>query len=57
MGEPSGQSSFREFWTIADRGRRFKNGTGRVEKLFELYPIITVGQTASKKAKRKGDGA
>ena len=30
-------------------GRRFKNDTERLEKLFELYTKMTAGQTAQKK--------
>ena len=33
-------------------GRRFKNDTERLEKLFELYTKMTAGQTASKKSAR-----
>ena len=43
---------------ILDRiyiGRRFKNDTERLEKLFELYTKMTSQQASSKKsAKRKG---
>ncbi|MBF2088498.1 MAG: class I SAM-dependent DNA methyltransferase [Synechococcales cyanobacterium K32_A2020_035] len=39
-------------------GRRFKNDTERLEKLFELYTKMTSQQTSSKKpAKRKPKGA
>ncbi|HMP82167.1 MAG TPA: lactate dehydrogenase [Verrucomicrobiota bacterium] len=40
-------------------GRRFKNDTERLEKLFELYTQMTAKQPAAKKAvrRKKGDGA
>ena len=39
-------------------GRRFKNDTERLEKLFELYTQMTARQAAPKKpAKRKTKGA
>jgi hypothetical protein len=34
-------------------GRRFKNDTERLEKLFDLYTQITAGQTKQKKGKAK----
>ena len=37
-------------------GRRFRNDTERLEKLFELYTKMTVGQETSKK-KRTGASA
>src|SRR5205823_8206818 len=39
-------------------GRRFKNDTERLEKLFELYTQMTAGQqTLQKKGKRKAKSA
>ncbi len=38
-------------------GRRFKNDTERLEKLFELYTQMTARQAAKKPAKRKAKGA
>lgn len=39
-------------------GRRFKNDTERLEKLFEMYTKMTAQPTSSKKsAKRKIKGA
>jgi len=37
-------------------GRRFKNDTERLEKLFELYTEMIAKQVAAKKPKRKGKG-
>jgi hypothetical protein len=34
-------------------GRRFKNDTERLEKLFELYAKMTAGQGTTKKQKAK----
>ena len=34
-------------------GRRFKNDTERLEKLFELYTRMTAGQTVPKKPGRR----
>ena len=34
-------------------GRRFKNDTERLEKLFDLYTKMTAGQAKPKKGKRK----
>lgn len=38
-------------------GRRFKNDTERLEKLFELYTKMTIEQGASKKTRRAGVNA
>ena len=36
-------------------GRRFKNDTERLEKLFDLYTKMTVGADATKKTKARAN--
>jgi hypothetical protein len=63
---PSGYFDYRNFLRPNARkadglyiGRRFKNDTERLEKLFELYTQMTAGQVQKKPTKRrtKGTGA